>query len=93
MIDFCMFLNLQQTKHNVANNSIYIISQWLNLGKNTTEKKKMPSGEKTGNLTKEQIEWYKKHMFKLTLKEAARHLPVSTAQLCRIRAGQHWSDR
>lgn len=53
---------------------------------------KLGSGSKTGKLTEEQISWYKKNMYRLSLKEAARHLPVSTSQLCRIRAGQHWQN-
>lgn len=53
---------------------------------------KLGSGSKTGKLTHEQIVWYKKNMHKLTLKQAARHLPVSDSQLCRIRAGQHWQN-
>lgn len=50
------------------------------------------SGCKTGKLTKEQIEWYRERMYTMTLKEAAKCLPVSAQQLCRIRSGQNWAN-
>lgn len=53
----------------------------------------MPSGEKTGKMTNEQLKRFKSVMFSKPLKELAKEFPVSAAQLCRIRAGQHWSGR